>query len=275
MHAWRAGRIPRSWSWFAAFALSWLACTHRSGEAPGGFPSGVTRPRLASPIDWSYPPETTAPVAGALNVRCVITEEGRAEECQVSKYIPELDRWVIAKLEGASFVPATYRGMPVRSSYLFDLRFDVPEAPGRWRPPLDPSQIDACKGTKAQGCMAAALGLLSPDGGTREVDRASRLLGAACAAGLPAACRRLDESFQAPRLLDDVSPPPASGFAGAEGDIVCWISAMGHAHDCRGPGSAPAGWFIERLPGARFAPAIFEGEPFETEYVVRFSFRRY
>ena len=87
--------------------------------------------------------------------------------------------------------------------------------------------------------------------------------------------RRCGESLTGERLLDDVSPPPASEFAGAEGDIVCWISAMGHAHDCRGPRSAPAGWFIERLRGARFAPAIFEGEPFETEYVVRFSFRRY
>jgi hypothetical protein len=213
-------------------------------------------------------------VAAPLSVRCVITEEGRAEECQVSKSIPELDPWVISKLEGASFVPATYRGAPVRSSYLFDLRFDVPEPPARWRPPLDSSQIAACKGTNAQGCMAAALGLLFPDGGTREVDRASRLLGAACASGLPAACRRLDESFHAPRLLDEVTPPPASEFGGAEGDVVCWISAMGQAHDCRGPGSAPASWFAERLRHARFAPATFEREPFETEYVVRFSFRR-
>ncbi|HZJ56460.1 MAG TPA: energy transducer TonB [Myxococcaceae bacterium] len=271
----QAGRIPPSWKWFAALALAWLACKHPPGEAPGAFPAGVTRPRLATPIDWSYPPETTARVAGALSVRCVITEEGRAEECQVSRSIPELDPWVISKLEGASFVAATYRGTPVRSSYLFNIRFDVPEPPSRWRPPVDASQIAACKGTSAQGCMAAALGLLYPDGGSREVDRASRLLGAACAAGLAAACRQLDESFLAPRLLDDVSPPSNLEFRGAEGEVVCWISATGHARDCRGPGSAPAAWFIETLTRARFAPAKFEGEPFETEYVVGFYFKRY
>jgi len=272
MHAWRAGRTSLP---FAAFALLGLACTHRAGEGSGNFPAGMTRPRLASPIDWSYPPETSAGMAGTLSVRCVITEEGRAEDCQTAKSVPELDRWVISKLEGGSFVPATYQGTPVRSSFLFDLRFDIPEPPARWRPPLSPGQIAACQGTAAGGCMASALGLLSPDGGTPEVDRASRLLGAACAAGLASACRQLDESFQAPRLLDDVSPPSNLEFRGVEGEVVCWISATGQAHDCRGPGSAPAAWFIEALTRARFSPARFEGEPFETEYVVRFSFKRY
>ena len=258
----------------AALALFGLACSHRAGDASGNLPPGMTRPRVASPIDWSYPPATTTGVAGNLSVRCVITEEGRAEDCQVARSIPELDRWVIAKLEGASFVPATYQGAPVRSSYLIDLRVDIPEAATRWRPPLDPGQIAACQGRNAGGCMASALGLLFPDGGTREVDRASRLLGAACAAGLSAACRQLDESFQGPRLMDDVSPPSNLEFRGAEGEVICWISAMGQAHDCRGPGSAPAAWFIDTLTRARFAPARFEGEPFETEFVVGFSFKK-
>jgi TonB family protein len=272
MQPWRTGRLPLL---FAAFALFGLACKHRAGEAPGSLPAGMTRPRVASPIDWSYPPATTAGVAGTLSVRCVITEEGRAEDCQVARSIPELDRWVIAKLEGASFVPATYQGTPVRSSFLIDVRVDIPEAASRWRPPVDPAQIAACQGTNASGCMGSALALLYPDGGTREVDRASRLLGAACAAGLAAACRQLDESFQGPRLLDDVSPPSNLEFRGAEGEVVCWISTMGQAHDCRGPGSAPAAWFIDTLRRTRFSPARFEGEPFETEFVVGFSFRKY
>jgi protein TonB len=112
----------------AALALFGYACSHHAGDAGGNLPAGMTRPRVASPIDWSYPPATTAGVAGTLSIRCVITEDGRAEDCQVARSIPELDRWVIAKLEGASFVPATYRGAPVRSSYLIDLRFDIPEA---------------------------------------------------------------------------------------------------------------------------------------------------
>lgn len=273
MQAWRASRVSLS---FAAFALFGIACTNRAGETPGSFPSGMTKPRLANPIDWSYPPETAAWVVGTLSIRCVITEEGRAEECQVARSVPELDRWVISKLEGASFVPATYQGTPVRSSYRFDLHVDVPEQSARWRPPLKADQIAACQGTNARGCMASANGLLFPDGGAREVDRASRLLGAACAAGLSAACRQLDESFQGPRLLDDVAPPSNLEFRGAEGEVVCWISATGQAHDCRGPpGSAPGAWFIEALTRARFAPAKFEGEPFETEYVVGFSFKRF
>jgi len=234
----------------------------------------MTRPRPASPIDWSYPPERTAPAAGTLSVRCVITQEGRAEQCEVLKSNPQLDRWVIDKLEGTSFVPATLAGTPVPISYLFTFRFDVPELAPRWRPPLTPEEIDGCKGNKAEGCLATALGLLVPDGGTREVDRASRLLGAACAAGLAGACRRLDESFQPPRLLEDVPPPTASVFSGAEGEVVCWVSTGGQARDCRGPDSAAARWFIDRLTHAQFTPATFEREPFETEYVVRFSFRR-
>jgi len=232
----------------------------------------MTRPRPASPIDWSYPPETSARVTGTLSVRCVITEEGRAEDCEVVKSLPQFDRWVIDKLESTSFVPATSSGAPVRTSYVFSFRFDVPESTGRWRPPLNPADVDACKGSNAPGCMTAALGLLLPDGGVRAVDRASRLLGAACAAGLATACRRLDESFQPPHLRDQVAPPTASPFTGAEGEVVCWISATGEAHGCRGPDSAPARWFIERLTRARFAPATFEREPFETEYVVRYSF---
>ena len=275
MQAWRAVRIPTWWSWLAAYALLGLSCTHGAGEPSGGLPAGLTRPRPASPMDWSYPPETAARTAGTLSVRCVITEEGRAEECQVLQSIPQFDRWVIEKLEGTSFVPATSAGVPVRTSYVFNFRFDVPESAGRWRPPLAPADIEACKGSNAQGCMTAALGLLVPDGGTRTVDRASRLLGAACAAGLATACRRLDESFRPPRLLDDLPPPTGSAFVGAEGEVVCWISATGGAHGCRGPDSAPARWFSERLTRARFAPATFEREPFETEYVVRFSFSRY
>jgi len=267
MQAWRA-------CWFAGSALLWLACTHRPGEGPGALPAGMTRPRPESAIDWSYPPETTSPLAGTLSVRCVITEQGHAEECEVLKSNPQFDRWVIDKLEGTAFVPATFGGAPVPTSYVFTVRFDVPESERRWRPPLTPGEIDACRGRKAEGCMTTALGLLAPDGGTREVDRASRLLGAACAGGLAAACRRLDASFQAPRLLDDVSPPTASTFPGAEGDVVCWVSTAGQARGCRGPDSAPARWFIDRLTHARFAPATFEKEPFETEYLVRYSFRR-
>jgi len=235
----------------------------------------VTRPHPVSPIDWSYPSKTNTRVAGRLSVRCVITEEGRAQECQALNSIPQVDHWVIYKLESASFVPATYGGAPVRISYVFNFRFDVPaasERATRWRPLLEPGMMDACKGSNAQGCLSGALALLVPDGGTREVDRASRLLGAACAAGLPAACRRLDESFQGPRLLDDVRPLSASDFTGAEGEVICWISPTGQAHDCRGPDSAPGRWFREQLERARFSPATFERETFETEYEVRFSF---
>jgi hypothetical protein len=243
MQAWRARRIPASWSWLAVVAPLWLGCLHRAGETAAGFPAGMTRPHPVTPIDWSYPPETTAHgVAGALSVRCVITEEGRAQECQTVKSIPGIDHWVIGKLESASFVPATYGGTPVRVSYVFNFRFDVPPASqraARWRPPLRPGEAEACQGSNAQSCMAAALGLLFPDGGVRDPDRAGRLLGAACASGLGAACRRLDESFQSPRLLDEVPAPNLSDFTGAEGEVVCWISASGQARDCRGPDSPP------------------------------------
>jgi len=276
MQAWRARRIPASCSWFAVVAPLWLGCLHRAAETPPGFPAGMTKPHPVTPIDWSYPPEAAARrVAGTLSVRCVITEQGRAQECQALKAMPGVDSWAIAKLESASFVPATYGGTPVRISYIFNFRFDVPattERPASWRPTLKPGEAEACKGSNAPGCLAAALALLVPDGGTRDPDRASRLLGAACAAGLIAACHRLDESFQGPRLLDEVPPTPHWNLTGAEGEVICWVSAIGQAHDCRGPDSAPGRWFIEQLTRARFAPATFERGPFETEYAIRFSF---
>lgn len=276
MQAWRVRRIPASWRWFAVVAPLAFGCLHRAAETPPGFPAGMTQPYPVTPIDWSYPPGgTTLRAARTLGVRCVITEQGRAQECQALDSIPDVDSWVIGKLESASFVPATYGGAPVRISYVFHFRFDVPtttERPASWRPPLTPLERDACKGSNASGCLAAALALLLPDGGTREVDRASRLLGASCAAGLTDACRRLDESFQGPRLLDGLPLTPVSEFTGAEGEVICWISALGRAHDCRGPDSDPGRWFIEQLTRARFAAATFEREPFETEYAIRFSF---
>jgi hypothetical protein len=272
MQAWRARRRPALWSWFAIAATLWLGCQHRPAEAPSGFPPGMTRPHPVTPIDWSYPPDRR--LVGTLSVRCVITEEGQAQDCRALKSIPGVDAWVIDKLESAPFVPATYQGKPVRISYVFNFRFDVPatERSTIWRPPLKPGEAEECKGSNGPGCVAAALALLAPDAGRRDPDRAGRLLGAACAAGLVAACRRLDESFQAPRLLEDVPPPPIWDFTGAEGEIICWVSAIGQAHDCRGPDSAPGRWLIEQLTRSRFAPATFEREPFETEYALRFSF---
>jgi len=236
----------------------------------------MTEPHPVTPIDWSYPPQATAHrVTGTLSVRCVLTEQGLVQDCQTLKSLPGFDSWVIGKLESASFAPATYGGTPVRISYIFNFRFDIPaitERTGSWRPPLESGEVEACKGSNGAGCLAAALALLAPDGGTRDPHRASRLLGAACAGGQTAACGRLDESFQAPRLLDEVPPTPLEGVIGAEGEVICWVSVTGHAHDCRGPDSAPGRWFIEQLTRARFAPATFEREPFETEYAIRFSF---
>jgi len=276
MQAWRFRWIPASWRWFALVATLAFGCLHRGAEAPPSFPAGMTKPYPVTPIDWSYPPQETA-LSGArtLSVRCVLTEQGRAQECQAFESIPGVDSWVIGKLESASFAPATYGGSPVRISYIFNFRFDVPataERPAGWRPPLTVEQMEACRGSDASGCLARALALLVTDGGTRDPDRASRLLGASCAAGLTAACGRLDEAYRAPRLLDALPPTPLSESMGAEGEVICWVSAIGQAHDCRGPDSAPGRWFIEQLTRARFAPATFEREPFETEYVIRFSF---
>jgi hypothetical protein len=264
----------QAWSCLAVVAPLSFGCVHRAAEPESGLPPGMTHPHPVTTIDWSYPPEATARrEARTLSVRCVITEQGRAQECQALEPVPGVDSWAIGKLESASFVPATYGGAPVGSPTSSTFASTPSPRLMAGRAGVHSSRPERnLRGQQRPGCLAAALSLLASDEGPREPDRASRLLGASCAGGLSTACRRLDESFQGPRLLTELPLTPLAEFTGAKGEVVCWVSANGQAHDCRGPDSPPGRWFIEQLTRARFAPATFEREPFETEYPIRFSF---
>jgi TonB family protein len=258
------------------FAMLGFARPTPGAESPTAFSEGMTRPRPVQAIDWSVPDDALRRgISGLIVLKCVIAVDGLVRDCEVIKSVPGLTEWAIGKLERARFVPATLNGKPVQISYVFNINVAVPgsprppETPRFWRPLIDSETSAECR-KNAELCTTAALGLIDGDAGRQSPDRAGRLLGAACESGVKKACQFLDDWYQAPHLLDGLDPPRVDR-RGAEGEVVCWISAAGRAHDCRGGAMPYDRWFAEQLPAARFLPAKFKGEPFETEHAIRYS----
>ncbi len=91
------------------------------------FGKGMTRPTPVSGPPIRHTPEALENrVEGIMIVRCVITEEGRAEACTVIKSLPHMDKAVVASLEASRYTPATFEGKPVRVWYTFTIRFAMP-----------------------------------------------------------------------------------------------------------------------------------------------------
>ncbi|HUM10782.1 MAG TPA: energy transducer TonB [Myxococcaceae bacterium] len=108
-----------------------LGPAHPAQPAPGAlaFTEGMTRPVLKSSPNGrrspDYPAEAReAGVAGLLIVRCILSVEGRAEECTVVKPLASsLEREVLGWLAGSSWSPVTLQGKPQRVSYIFNFNF--------------------------------------------------------------------------------------------------------------------------------------------------------
>ena len=119
-------------------------------------------------------------------------------------------------------------------------------------------------------CHEVALSLLRPDAGSADFDRAGRLLGAACEAGYEAACAKLERSFTAPSLLQNLPRPTFPVPSMVHGYASCLVSTQGRGHDCIVEPGPLSEWVGGRLPDLKFSPATYEGTPFETEHGIHY-----
>jgi periplasmic protein TonB len=94
------------------------------------FGEGMTRPVLISaPGGTQYPQYSReareAGVEGVMIVKCVITVEGSATNCQIIKPVPLMDGQVLTWLAGAKYAPSTFQGHPQAVQYVFTYRFKL------------------------------------------------------------------------------------------------------------------------------------------------------
>jgi TonB family protein len=105
------------------------------------FSETMTRPVLRSSPNGKRSPDYPAEVrevgvSGLLIVRCILSVEGRAEDCRIVKpLVPALDREVLQWLAGSSWSPVTLDGKPQRVSYVFNFNFRLERAAPAKAPP--------------------------------------------------------------------------------------------------------------------------------------------
>lgn len=266
--------------------MSWVVTVLVVLSAPGdggvssaapAFHEPMTRPVPLKRIDWRNPPELAARhVSGLVVLGCVLSEQGVVEDCDVVKPLDGATDWAIAQIKSTRYTPVTLDGKPVRVRYVYSIRFPAEgkpverEPPPRWRPVVPKQMRESCRGANAPMCTQVAASLLRPDGGKPEVDRAARLLGAACEGGHAPACAALERSFVAPALLDPLPQPTFPVPSMVEGYASCLVSAQGRGHDCVAEPGSMSDWVRDRLPGLKFSPATYDGTPFETEHGIHY-----
>jgi protein TonB len=93
--------------------------------ALGGGPAGrMVPPRFVSGPTPTYTEKAIErEVEGVMEVRCVVSIDGRVHDCQVLKSLPFMDRAVIDALEHRRYAPATLGGQAVDVYYRFRLPF--------------------------------------------------------------------------------------------------------------------------------------------------------
>jgi Gram-negative bacterial TonB protein C-terminal len=241
------------------------------------FHEPMTRPVPMKRLDWRYPPELLARhVSGLIILACVLSEEGVVEDCEVVKPLEGATDWAVSKVKSTRYTPVTLDGKPVRVRYVYSIRLSPDGAPAdqtppvRWRPVVPKQMAESCRGPNAPVCHEVALSLLRPDAGSSDLDRAGRLLGAACAAGHGPACAKLERSFVAPSLLQDLPQPSFPVPSLVEGYASCLVSTQGRGHDCIVDPGPLSEWVSGRLPDLKFSPASYEGTPFETEHGIHY-----
>ena len=98
-----------------------------TGTIPFG--EGMTRPE---PIPGQSPaPDYTrealeAHIEGLIIVKCVITAEGRLQNCQIIKPLPHMDAAVLEWLSNRRYTPVTFQGRPTKVSYVFNFKLKMP-----------------------------------------------------------------------------------------------------------------------------------------------------
>jgi periplasmic protein TonB len=92
------------------------------------FGEGMTRPKqvsgLAAP---QYTREALeSGVEGKAIVRCTLSIEGRARDCQVIKSLPLMDRAILDWISDNRYAPVMFQGKPVSVKYVFIFQLAMP-----------------------------------------------------------------------------------------------------------------------------------------------------
>jgi periplasmic protein TonB len=91
------------------------------------FGQGMTRPTRIAGQDPVYTREALeARIEGLTIVKCVITAEGKAENCRMIKALPHMEKAVLEALATQTFKPVTFQGRPVSVDYVFNIRLALP-----------------------------------------------------------------------------------------------------------------------------------------------------
>jgi protein TonB len=105
------------------------------GGVPGGqlagnvlpFGEGMTRPEQISGEPVQYTRQAlAAQVEGTMLLKCVITTEGKLENCRVIKQLPHMSQAVLDAVSTWRYKPVHYQGRPVAVDYLIQIRLVIP-----------------------------------------------------------------------------------------------------------------------------------------------------
>lgn len=87
----------------------------------------MKRPVFVSGSDPGYTRKALErDVEGLMIVKCVVTLEGRVQNCRVLKSLPFMDAAVVSALERRRYKPATLNGTPIEVDYVFRLNLRLP-----------------------------------------------------------------------------------------------------------------------------------------------------
>jgi periplasmic protein TonB len=102
-----------------------------TGNGPPSFnrSGGMTRPiLLESGREPDYTPEALeAHVQGLMTVECVVTLEGRLQQCRAIHPLPYMERAVVDALMTRRYMPATLHGRPLAVRYVFQVKLVMPK----------------------------------------------------------------------------------------------------------------------------------------------------
>jgi hypothetical protein len=144
-----------------------------------------------------------------------------------------------------------------------------------WYPPPDTDTQQLCISDRASRCTDQALAMIDSTANPKNPERAAQLLGAACQSGDARACDALKARFVGPKRLDPIPKDIGHGLPHASnsyGEIACTINLQGEAIKCRSiMNGGYNSTYIEALLRNRYTPATCDGQPFESEYVERYT----
>ncbi len=88
----------------------------------------MTRPEyLSGPAPEYTQKAIENQVQGLMVVKCVITIDGKIEDCRVLKSLPFMDRAVVSALERRRYKPVTLKGKPITVDYTFRINLILPQ----------------------------------------------------------------------------------------------------------------------------------------------------